>query len=148
MLCVSRLCHLSRWRFDSLVASLLACSRPLVASLLAAASSCANRRWVDAHHITHWARGGETKLDNLCLLCHAHHTAVHEGRVRVERAPGEALRFWTREGALIAASTRTQITYEPAGLLAMMNLDSVAQRSIRRVVSCWSLVPQEPQCTS
>ncbi len=31
----------------------------------------------DAHHITHWADGGPTDLHNLCLLCPAHHTAMH-----------------------------------------------------------------------
>jgi hypothetical protein len=35
--------------------------------------------WTDAHHLVHWARGGPTDLDNLCLLCRRHHTAVHEG---------------------------------------------------------------------
>ena len=26
---------------------------------------CTNQRWVDAHHIEHWAHGGETSLGNL-----------------------------------------------------------------------------------
>jgi hypothetical protein len=30
-------------------------------------------RFAEAHHIVPWARGGETKLDNLVLLCRAHH---------------------------------------------------------------------------
>jgi hypothetical protein len=46
---------------------------------------CDNRRFVDAHHIRHWARGGETKLDNLVLLCRRHHRLVHEGGYTVER---------------------------------------------------------------
>lgn len=33
----------------------------------------------DAHHVTHWADGGPTDSRNLCLLCPAHHTAVHAG---------------------------------------------------------------------
>ncbi|WP_182348608.1 HNH endonuclease signature motif containing protein [Tomitella gaofuii] len=33
--------------------------------------------WTDAHHIIHWADGGPTDLDNLVLLCTAHHRAVH-----------------------------------------------------------------------
>ena len=37
-----------------------------------------------AHHITHWAHGGETAMDNLVLLCPFHHRAVHEGGWRVE----------------------------------------------------------------
>ena len=41
-------------------------------------------RFTDAHHIQHWADGGETKLDNLVLLCRRHHRMVHEGGSRVE----------------------------------------------------------------
>lgn len=33
----------------------------------------------DAHHVVHWADGGATDLVNMCLLCPAHHTAVHAG---------------------------------------------------------------------
>jgi hypothetical protein len=31
----------------------------------------------DAHHVTHWADGGGTSLDNLVLLCRQHHTTLH-----------------------------------------------------------------------
>ncbi len=31
----------------------------------------------DAHHLVHWADGGGTSLDNLVLLCRAHHTLLH-----------------------------------------------------------------------
>ena len=41
-------------------------------------------RFCDAHHIKHWADGGETRLDNLVLLCRRHHRAVHEDGFRVE----------------------------------------------------------------
>ena len=37
----------------------------------------------DAHHIEHWADGGETRLDNLVLLCRRHHRFVHEDGWRV-----------------------------------------------------------------
>jgi len=33
--------------------------------------------WCIAHHITHWADGGPTDLDNLVLLCGHHHRVVH-----------------------------------------------------------------------
>ncbi|TDC23724.1 HNH endonuclease signature motif containing protein [Kribbella albertanoniae] len=33
-----------------------------------------------AHHLTHWAEGGPTSLQNLALLCSAHHRAVHNGQ--------------------------------------------------------------------
>jgi uncharacterized protein DUF222/HNH endonuclease len=40
---------------------------------------CTNTRFVDGHHIKHWADGGETNLDNLVMLCRHHHHLVHEG---------------------------------------------------------------------
>ena len=33
--------------------------------------------WADAHHIVHWADGGQTSIDNLVLLCGAHHRVIH-----------------------------------------------------------------------
>lgn len=35
--------------------------------------------WCDAHHVRHWADGGETSLANLVLLCRPHHRAIHRG---------------------------------------------------------------------
>jgi 5-methylcytosine-specific restriction protein A len=35
--------------------------------------------WCDAHHVVHWADGGETGLHNLVLLCRRHHRMVHQG---------------------------------------------------------------------
>jgi hypothetical protein len=54
---------------------------------------CENHRFVDAHHIRHWACGGETRLDNLVLLCRRHHRLVHEGGYSLESLPGRGLRF-------------------------------------------------------
>jgi hypothetical protein len=34
--------------------------------------------WTDAHHVTHWADGGQTSLANTALLCGRHHTVVHQ----------------------------------------------------------------------
>ncbi len=34
--------------------------------------------WTDAHHIRHWADGGDRRMDNLVLLCRRHHRMVHE----------------------------------------------------------------------
>ena len=59
---------------------------------------CAARR-CDAHHVTHWAQGGATRLDNLVQLCRRHHRAVHEGvlRVTLDDATG-AVRFTQADG--------------------------------------------------
>jgi hypothetical protein len=60
---------------------------------------CENQLFVDAHHVRHWAHGGETVLGNLLLLCRRHHRLVHEGGYSVERLPGDRFRFrdpWSR----------------------------------------------------
>ena len=62
---------------------------------------CNNRQWVDAHHITHWARGGETKLDNLVQLCGHHHRLVHEGGFGISRRVDGALIFRRPDGRVI-----------------------------------------------
>ncbi len=46
--------------------------------------------WCDAHHVVPWHRGGRTDLDNLVLLCQAHHNAVHAGTVAVRVHEGVA----------------------------------------------------------
>jgi 5-methylcytosine-specific restriction endonuclease McrA len=46
---------------------------------------CENRRFLDGHHVHHWAHGGATTLDNLVLLCRHHHRLVHESGWRVDR---------------------------------------------------------------
>ncbi len=43
--------------------------------------------WCDAHHITPWANGGTTSIDNGVLLCRLHHTAIHHGGWQVYLGP-------------------------------------------------------------
>ncbi|TCC31169.1 HNH endonuclease [Kribbella sindirgiensis] len=42
----------------------------------------------EAHHITHWADGGPTSLDNLALLCKRDHINVHQGRLTITLTNG------------------------------------------------------------
>jgi len=59
---------------------------------------CTRTRHVDAHHVVHWADGGETALDNLVLLCRHHHRLIHEETFHVSaEAPG-AFRFTAADG--------------------------------------------------
>jgi len=62
---------------------------------------CANTRYMDAHHVEHWANGGETKPSNLVSLCRFHHRAVHEGGYRIERLDDGAFRFVRPGGKLV-----------------------------------------------
>jgi hypothetical protein len=41
---------------------------------------CCESRYVEGHHVKHWADGGETKLDNLVTLCRYHHRELHRGK--------------------------------------------------------------------
>jgi hypothetical protein len=68
---------------------------------------CENRRYLDAHHRVHWARGGETSLENLVLLCFHHHRLVHEGGYAIEGDPAGGLRFRNRHGVLCPGVSRS-----------------------------------------
>lgn len=79
---------------------------------------CSQTRHLKAHHLVAWALGGPTDLDNLILLCQWHHTAVHEGGMRIVRAaepvPG---RRWD---ALMPDGKPHRDWYSPDGLVAML----------------------------
>jgi hypothetical protein len=45
---------------------------------------CANRLYIEAHHIVHWADGGDTDLRNLVACCSFHHRFLHEYGCSIE----------------------------------------------------------------
>jgi hypothetical protein len=68
---------------------------------------CCESRYVDAHHIEHWADGGETSLENLVTLCRVHHRQLHQGifTIAVEKtATEQQLVFATPSGRKIQSS--------------------------------------------
>jgi hypothetical protein len=62
---------------------------------------CGQRRFLHAHHVEHWARGGRTDLSNLIHLCAHHHRLVHEGGYQVERHARGELRFRRPDGKAV-----------------------------------------------
>jgi hypothetical protein len=65
---------------------------------------CSCARFVDAHHIVHWADGGETAMDNLVLLCRRHHRLVHEGGFGVHIGAGNEIWFSYPAGDTLPAT--------------------------------------------
>ena len=64
---------------------------------------CTHDRFVDGHHIEHWADGGETRLDNLILLCRHHHRLVHEGGFCCEKTDSGEVVFRDERNEPLAA---------------------------------------------
>jgi hypothetical protein len=54
---------------------------------------CANQRFLDGHHLVHWADGGDTSLSNTCLLCRSHHVAVPPAEVNLPRGDWEPIDY-------------------------------------------------------
>jgi hypothetical protein len=74
---------------------------------------CTHSKFLHAHHIEHWARGGETKIGNLVQLCSHHHRLVHEGGYQVERAGSKSFRFRRQDGRLIPRSPKARTARGP-----------------------------------
>ena len=52
----------------------------------------AHHRICQVHHLDHWSDGGETTLENTCLLCwRCHHVRVHQNGEQITRRPDGSL---------------------------------------------------------
>jgi Domain of unknown function (DUF222)/HNH endonuclease len=69
---------------------------------------CTNSHFVDAHHIQHWADGGETAMENLVLLCRHHHRLVHEGGFGIRKSTQGAIEFNDPAGKIISTGPDTR----------------------------------------
>jgi hypothetical protein len=70
---------------------------------------CSNSRFVEGHHLRHWADGGETSLRNTTLLCSGCHASVHALGVRIELDPdGQPVFFDARGDQVHAVPPRPQ----------------------------------------
>lgn len=65
---------------------------------------CHHTHYLDAHHIVHWAEGGETTLDNLITLCSTHHRLIHEAGFAIRRNGTGEYYFTRPDGRPIDAS--------------------------------------------
>lgn len=67
---------------------------------------CTHTHWLDAHHVMHWAEGGETSLDNCILLCSKHHRLLHEGGFTIEKNYKGERYFMSNHGKCIVEPLR------------------------------------------
>ena len=65
---------------------------------------CNRRRYLQAHHVWHWTKGGPTDIDNLCLLCGYHHYLVHEGGWEMKISKAEPPVFYRPNGLVFEPS--------------------------------------------
>jgi hypothetical protein len=93
-------------------------SATLRAALVARDGGCrfpACRQPVDVcenHHVLPRAKGGPTVIDNLVLLCLAHHHAVHDGGWTSRLQPDGTMTF-TRRGVTITSLPRRDKRFTP-----------------------------------
>ena len=91
---------------------------------------CRNRRFLECHHVEHWAQGGETNLDNLLLLCTKHHTLVHEGGFRIDKDYLDRWAFFRPDGIAVpeVGYVSGADEYPPAGGLLSVVENAVRER--------------------
>jgi hypothetical protein len=95
---------------------------------------CASRV-TDAHHIEHWADGGQTRLENLLLLCRRHHRAVHEGRARVCRGADDSIAFFGPDGRVLSDAPHRSLAARngPAGRYGTAEPNGTHSGAVERV---------------
>ena len=95
---------------------------------------CAHQRYVEAHHVKHWIDGGETCLENLVLLCGAHHRLLHHGAFYIEIEDDDIV-FVSRDGEVIKPALNPQFAEVPKDVSAdtpLLDSDAVDCPTRRR----------------
>jgi hypothetical protein len=59
---------------------------------------CTHDRWLDVHHVVHWADGGETSLANTIMLCSKQHRLLHEGGFEIKPGADDEWHFRNASG--------------------------------------------------
>ena len=70
--------------------------------------------YCDAHHIRWWRKHGETKLDNLLMLCSYHHHLIHRQNWQITLQPNGDVHFTTPDGRTLISKPRDLPTIRAA----------------------------------
>ncbi len=78
---------------------------------------CTHRRFLESHHVVHWAEGGETNMENIRNVCSFHHRLIHEGgfAMRLDEH-GEPV-FYTPRGDRVHAAPLPPVVHDSVGTL-------------------------------
>jgi hypothetical protein len=95
---------------------------------------CSHTKWLDAHHVMHWADGGETSLENTMLLCATHHRLLHEGGFSIKKNYKDQWYFETSQGKVVPDAPVYQF---PAG--------EIGYEEIRELEAEYDIHSEEPR---
>ena len=98
---------------------------------------CTCSKFVDAHHVEHWADGGETNLDNLVLLCRKHHRLVHEGGFGVRADGAGGFSFNYPDGRTMQPGPDTRFCGN-AGVITRLNRENGLQIDSNTLPPTWT----------
>ena len=96
-------------------------------------------RHADAHHVQHWADGGDTRLDNLLLLCRRHHRLLHEEGWQVGMGADATVRFVRPDGRPLPTVPPTSLRGVECGPPLSPVEESLAAAGIE--IDAWTATP-------
>ncbi|MDQ4133889.1 MAG: HNH endonuclease [Actinomycetota bacterium] len=102
------------------------------------------RRTCDVHHVTHYADGGATAVNNGILICPRHHTAVHEGGFRITGDPNGTLTVHRPDGSTLGASRAGRPHLSPTAPARSVPEGTIGQASaaaVRPTAGCSASAP-------
>ena len=103
---------------------------------------CCQSKYLDAHHIQHWADGGETSLGNLVNLCRHHHRLLHREGFSIHVEQGRVARepmmiFSKPSGERVEESFFPQFSRESAQTSEQALADLVPNLTTATAVTKW-----------
>ncbi len=90
--------------------------------------TCA-QRYTDAHHVRHWAEGGETRIDNLITLCRFHHGLLHRGEYRIHRDESAHFIFTNRRNEVMVQALYPQFSHPGTWAPEQLGLEHVDEHA-------------------
>lgn len=95
---------------------------------------CRNTTFVDIHHVIARAEGGENTVQNLVVLCGAHHRAAHRGELVIEGNTADNARFLHADGSRYGEPVNPALLDVHAKVFKALCGLGFREREVRRVL--------------